>query len=187
MDLDTFARKAYANHDPAHGYDHAIKVLENAKTIADGMTLSAEELRIFDWVMVGHDAGDHKIPLDCRLSDEELAGIYTAQFGPELAAAIVEIHARCSWSKRKTRKAVKYETLMKILQDADWMEAIGAGGLQRCWDFTKHHNPAATSAEIRGKVCEHIREKLLLIPAELNFEKSREMADVQPLLKFLEE
>lgn len=187
LTLSEFVSIAYARHDPAHDADHAWKVLDNAESIRKMGTvkLSPEEDAIFDWVMAGHDAGDHKMPVDSRLSDEELTKIYTDRFGNELAAAIVEIHQNCSWSKRLTRKPVKYETLMKILQDADWIEAIGAVGLQRCIDFTTHAMPGATPVEIAAAVCKHIREKLLLIPAELNFDQSREIADVQPLLKFL--
>lgn len=185
LTLTEFVNIAYDRADPAHDAVHAWKVLDNAREIACNMTLSPEEDAIFDWVMAGHDAGDHKRPIADRLSDEELTKIYTDRFGPELAEAIVEIHQNCSWSKRLTRKTVKYETLMKILQDADWIEAIGAIGLQRCIDFTTCMMPGATSAEISAAVCKHIREKLLLIPTELNFDQSREIADVQPLLIFL--
>jgi len=68
-----------------------------------------------------------------------------------------------------------------VLQDADWIEAVGETGLIRCLEYAK-----SIGGKIPESISEHIRVKLLLIPAELNYQSSRNLADLKPLIKYLE-
>jgi HD superfamily phosphodiesterase len=74
--------------------------------------------------------------------------------------------------------------MRQVLQDADWLEAIGEVGLVRCAEYNKAHYP---NEDTVAMVCKHIHEKLLLIPAELNFKCSRDIAVdlVEPMMQYL--
>lgn len=169
-----FARAATVNHDRAHDYDHAVEVFAIAAQIVqmEGFTLTAREERIFPFVMIGHDFRDHKIKT--ALSAETLYDFYTANLGSELALAVMNIHSNCSWSRRKNRISCgEFERVLKILQDADWIEGMR---LDRCIWYSAAAFPELTADQTRARVIQHIGEKLLLIPAELSFESSRQIA-----------
>jgi HD superfamily phosphodiesterase len=182
--LIEFAKKAYKNHDSAHNLDHAMNVFENSLKIISGEGIIMDDIEklLLPFVMIGHDFRDHKIKN--ALSDDEIDQFYKLHLG-DYFAEVIHIHNNCSWSKRKS--SVPLETgrdwMRKVLQDADWLEAIGETGLQRCIEY---------SASIGGStadICAHIREKLLLIPAELNYATSKTMSAgmLDPLYKYLEQ
>ena len=190
--LLTFASYAYANHDSAHNLEHAKNVLRNALTIIEkeGINCDAVEERELPYVMIGHDFRDHKLVergLCCTA--EEIEDFYRKELGEGSAAKILHIHDNCSWSKRKSSIPLESgDWMRKVLQDADWLEAIGNVGLQRCINYNSSVR-GVTDAMLIQDVCLHIREKLLLIPTELNYESSREIAKdrIAPLLDFLRE
>lgn len=169
-----FAKVNYANHDTAHNFSHAFKVFRNAVDIIrnENIRLTEEEKIMLPYVMLCHDLRDHKLASKgfC-ISEEELFNYYKKYLGVELANDIIHIHANCSWSNRKFATPALHETLRKILQDADWLEAIGETGIQRCIEYT-----TVVGGVVPTDVCKHIREKLLLIPKELNYEYSRRVA-----------
>ena len=59
----------------------------------------------------------------------------------------------------------------KIVQDADRLEAIGAVGIARCFQFGGSHGRSLENS------IEHFYEKLLLISKELNTPAARKMAE----------
>jgi uncharacterized protein len=189
--LLAFARKAYANHDTAHNFDHALNVYNRAIdiVIAEGRDkiMTEWEIKMFPYIMIGHDFRDHKlIARGIGLSEEIINEFYKSELGPLHAALVIHIHNNCSWSKRsKSSPAPIADWLREILQDADWMEAIGKVGLTRCIEYTKSIGTA--EKDIPAEVCKHIREKLLLIPDALNFASSRKMAESmkEPLIEYL--
>lgn len=185
--LDRFATLAYANHDGAHDKTHALRVYARALEIvrAGGICLTREEVFLFPYVMVGHDMLDHKLAArGIGLSRDTIRRFYVKHLGEAGAKEVLHIHDNCSWSKRHT--SVPYDpardTLRILLQDADWLEALGEVGLQRCIEYTR-----AIGGEVPSDVCMHIREKLLLVPRELHYAPSRAMAAdlVAPLERYL--
>ncbi|SIP86171.1 HD hydrolase [Pacmanvirus A23] len=184
IDLIEFAKKAYKNHDKAHDLNHALRVFNNSLKIieSEGIHLDDTERRLLPYIMIGHDFCDHKIVNG--LTKDEIRQFYESRLG-SLAEEVIHIHDNCSWSKRRSSKPLNNsrDWMRKVLQDADWFEAIGEIGLQRCIEYSKSIN--GTTADI----CTHIREKLLLIPAELNYDSSKEMAlgKLEPLYKYLEQ
>lgn len=186
-----FATRAYAKFDKSHDYSHGVKVYSNALRIMEKeqfkCNTSQEQLEFYV-VMLCHDVLDHKLlAKGLCLPPEEITAFYTDLLGPEAAARIVHIHANCSWSKRKESIPATHNDWMRlVLQDADWIEALD---LQRCIEYNTVYNPGATPAEIARDVCNHINEKLLHIPGELNFDSSRLLVAVEgrlnPLYDYL--
>jgi hypothetical protein len=180
--LDDYIKLVYAKHDIAHNIDHVMKVKQNARDIikySEGhIKLNSSEEKIFDFVMLMHDARDHKlVEKGCCRPAEEIRQIAVENFGDHLADVIEHIHNNCSWSKCDSSSPEIRDLLRKLLQDADWFEAIGEGGLQRCRDYTIETYPDYSSAQVEERVKTHINEKLIHIYARLNFTASRKLAD----------
>jgi HD superfamily phosphodiesterase len=192
--VDEFMRRGYADHDEAHNYEHAQHVLENAVMIAtkEGIDTTAHQ-NLITLIMLGHDLRDHKVvDMGRGLSEAEIRQFYTDMVGKDNAEMILHIHNNCSWSKRKTSIPLESDDWMRqLLQDADWIEAIGNVGIRRCIDYQHAAIPDLTDTDCKKYVCAHIREKLLLIPDELNFDATRELVDkmelIKPLFEYLEQ
>ncbi len=182
-----FMDKAYANHDPAHGFNHIARVCENAYVILENepslanVSRELDDIKQFLTVIMFHDARDHKMdPTKC-LSQAELDQFYVCHLGEQRAAQVNHMHANCSWSKRAESKPCwENDWMRKILQDADWLDALGQSGLNRCVAYTEHLG--FKGLDVAREVCKHIREKLLLIPAELNYGYSKKMVKDKNLM-----
>lgn len=167
--LEWFLPTALRYHDSAHNIEHAIAVFANACQIvaAEQIKFELHEATEFTLAMVCHDVRDHKIKR-C-LSADTVFSYLEFEVGTKSALRIVHMHANCSWSaRRNSLPTPSGDNLRLILQDADWIEALDVG---RCIDYTN-----AIGGTVPDDVCAHIREKLLLIPAELNFESSKQLA-----------
>lgn len=191
--LDEFATRAYANHDRAHDHLHALSVFLTALTIisGEGIVLTDVERKELPYVMIGHDFLDHKLAKrGIGLPAKEIEEFYVSSLGRRSADKIIHIHDNCSWSKRGTSIPLRdkdgnpnsEDWMRRVLQDADWLKAIGDVGLQRCIDYTLE-----IGGNIPDDVCKHIREKLLLIPSALNYATSRKLAEgeLKPLEDYL--
>ena len=186
--LEMVMRTGYANHDTSHGYDHALAVIHNGAVIARRRCFwfTEEEAVQVLYALGCHDILDYKMVAAGLAPD---AAVIRRQLidgvGEEAATMITHIHENCSWSKRATAVPLQQgDWMRKLVQDADWLEAIGEGGIQRCIEYTTRFG---NCADVPARVCEHIREKLLLIPEHLNYPASRDIAAtrVQPLLDYL--
>lgn len=193
--LNEFCARAYANHDNAHNDQHGKDVFWNANAIItlEKIKLTPQEKKELPTVMRLHDALDHKAITNgvAVLSAEEIKAFYVNTLGAESAERISHIHENCSWSKRKTSQPTPGGDMLRlILQDADWLEAMGHIGITRCTDYTRQYNPNDSPDQIKEKVCQHIREKLLHIPDELNFTASRKLVTernlIEPMLEYLD-
>ncbi|KAJ3015183.1 hypothetical protein HKX48_004735 [Thoreauomyces humboldtii] len=190
--LLAFAEKAYANHDPAHSLSHVLRVHWNALAIIanEPIQLSPIELRILPYVTVLHDALDHKlVALGLTLPAPVVHEFYLTELGPELTAIVEHMHDNCSWSKRAISTPAKdHDVVRKILQDADWVEAVGTVGLERCIAYQK--TLGTQPEDVPRGVCTHIREKLLKIYDALNYDASRRLSQEHgedPLRRYLVE
>lgn len=171
-ELTDFLVLAYSHHDAAHNIDHALAVYNNAMHIA--LSVDGPTTREFAITMLFHDARDHKMKV-C-LDAEILHDFYVGQVGIEACGRIETTHATCSWSRRHL--VHRRDLFCKILQDADWIEAIGEVGLRRCIEYTQ-----AVGGAVPHDVCAHIHEKLLLIPLAVNFDVTRGLIESKNMIK----
>jgi len=176
--LLSFANRAHGNHDKAHDLLHALRVHHNSLKIVIGERL---DLTLYEWkelpyVMIGHDFLDHK-QHTLTVNEWDVLAFYESVLGATSAQRVLDIQKASSWSKRETEWS--RGTLMKVLQDADWLDALGEVGLKRCVDFSV----AKGVVDVPSNVCKHIYEKLLLIPDALNYETSKKMVEKEKLLE----
>jgi HD superfamily phosphodiesterase len=199
LEIEKFLIRAYnALEDPAHDMTHARKVLANAHQIVtnERIDLLPDEIVIFDYVMLAHDILDHKaVARGKGLSYRKIHEFTVQQFGALLAFFIEYIHNNCSWSKRKQSVPIPgnpyvRDILRQILQCADWMEAIGVEGIERCRQYSRLVNPTYTDQQIEQCIRDHINENLIHIRDELMIDAARQLVDTlnlhQPLVDYVD-
>lgn len=175
-----FAHRAYSNHDNAHNLNHVTRVWEISQQIIkmENIILSESEKKILPYIIIGHDFRDYKL-LNTSLSEQEIYQFYVNELNVDMADMISHCHDNCSWSKKKTSKPLKESDILRlILQDADWLDALGENGLERCIEYSK-----AINKPFPDNVKEHIVDKLLLIENELNFQASKDIVKSENLIK----
>lgn len=193
--LMDFAEIAYSNHDNAHGLGHVIRVWYRALQIItrSKLNLSKYQKKLLPYIIIGHDFRDHKL-VETSLSEEAIYNFYVDELDKQSADIITHCHNNCSWSKRKKsipldnvfydNKDENLDILRLILQDADWLDALGEQGLQRCIDYSN-----SIGKPFPENVKQHILEKLLRIRNSLNFQVSKGIVESekleQPLYAFL--
>lgn len=187
--LVEFAKVAYARHDLAHNIHHVYRVWGYAQRIicASRQDMTDTEIREFPYTVLLHDARDHKlVNRGICLSAETIAQFLISELGEASAQKILLIHERCSWSNRTTSEPLPTgDWMRRVLQDADWLDALGEIGITRSEDYARLND--ADELEVVAHTKRHIIDKLLLIPAAFTYEVSRQIARENDLIRPLEQ
>lgn len=179
----------YKRYDSSHGFDHALEVMKNLFLILENGYADTrdEEFEILVAAALVHDLFDHKY----QNTENNCLDVLTHCGSPEQQNMVMGICQNISWSKEQAGKnkplTAPREWMRLTIQDADWLDALGERGLQRCIDYTTKKLKITDPKAVSEHVCKHIREKLLLIPKKLNYPVSRDLAELKTsvLLKYL--
>lgn len=175
--LERYARNALSEYDESHDYNHSVRVWENAIKIKEIKELEGSQFLIVMYACFLHDVLDHKYTN--KITEEELKRFITDELDAKSADIVIHIIKNISWSKRKSNVPLPTGDIMrKIVQDADWLDALGEVGVKRCIDFTK-----ARGGKVPEDVLKHMEEKLLVMIDHFNFKSSRELAE--PLHQYM--
>lgn len=183
-----FAKQKLAADKTGHNMDHLVRVAKMSQKLTqryhadEFITLSSAYL---------HDVIDDKLVSD---SQEALADI--KQFLTQLEIPkdtinqIIDIITHISYSSSLDHD---YQLSLEgqIVQDADWLDAIGAIGIMRAIYFGGHHGITIYDPQIKPRtnmtkkeirdfsretVINHFYEKLLLIKDKLNTKEAKKIA-----------
>jgi len=184
----TYVKKKLANAEGGHDWWHIERVWKSAKKIAETENVN---LLVVELGALLHDIADAKF----HDGDEEL--------GPQIAAAfmreinvdqetilhVVQIIKHISFKGGK--EAQTFTSLeLNVVQDADRLDAIGAIGIARTFNYggfknREIFNPNVTPNLLMTKVeykksdapsINHFYEKLLLLKDLMNTETGKQMA-----------
>lgn len=184
----TYVKKQLANAEGGHDWWHIERVWKSAKKIAETENVN---LLVVELAALLHDIADAKF----HDGDEEL--------GPQIAAAfmreinvdqetilhVVQILKHISFKGGK--EAQTFTSLeLNVVQDADRLDAIGAIGIARTFNYggfknREIFNPNVTPNLLMTKVeykksdapsINHFYEKLLLLKDLMNTETGKQMA-----------
>lgn len=177
--LSDFVEKICEGRDQSHGHYHMKTVATTAKSITDNdYALNPNYLTILmDAITVAwlHDVSDHKYDHDGTL-DQQLN-----EFGFKNIPNFDEINKiikLISYSSENKAiiagSPIDYESVLgthyalvrNIVSDADKLEAIGAIGIERCVEYTRHINPSISNDDLYRAVHIHANEKLLRLKDE---------------------
>lgn len=185
-EVEDFVREAVQKHDSGHGWSHIERVVRLALHIHD-CEKSGDSFTI-ELAALLHDIGDHKFaahdgPAEIRLI------LGKAGVGQEIINEVVRINENISFSKGKSDIPGSPE--FQIVQDADRLDAIGAVGIARAFNYGGFRGreiydpregyvnpPSLGSAGSKSlSTVHHFYDKLLLLRDLMNTPTGRRLAD----------
>lgn len=143
-----FARTLYDDGDPAHGFDHVLRVTRLAERIARAEGADPEIVRT---AALLHDCARHE-PDHHRAAADRARELLTGA-----DPGFIEAVAHCIEAHRFSVDPPPITLEAQCLADADRLDAIGAIGVARAFAFAGHNGAAlwtAPLAEIRREVGE---------------------------------
>lgn len=196
-----FVKEKLEGAEAGHDWFHIDRVWKNSRKIAENEDCILE---VVELAALLHDIADPKFhdgdeTLSLKISEDFLKSIEVEK---EIIEQVLFIIKNISF---KNRGEVLEETPieLKIVQDADRLDAIGAIGIARTFNFGGFKNNLMYDPEIppkldmtkeeykksTGTTINHFYEKLLLLKDLMNTETGKSMAEDrhQFMIKFLDQ
>lgn len=133
-----------ANSDPAHACDHSYDVAHLAAHLAKTERLSSKKVALAALVGLCHDLWDHKLENATEREALVFSGFLVPQYGVATATQVRELANLVSWSHERAwndthnepiEAAASDSDVLRCVQDADRLQAVGAIGLARCFSY----------------------------------------------------
>ncbi len=195
-----FVKEKLKNAEGGHDWYHIERVWKQSKKIAENYTCN---ILVVELGALLHDIADPKFH-----NGDENIGPKTAQdflesqnIDAKIIDKVIDIIKNISFKNRNEVTETSLE--LQIVQDADRLDAIGAIGIARTFNFGGFKNNALYDPEIppqnstskeeyknsNGTTINHFYEKLLLLKDLMNTEKGKELAEIrhQYMENFLEQ
>lgn len=184
-----YVRKSLQNAESGHDWWHILRVWNNTKLLLqyeDGDRLVCELAALL------HDIADSKFHGGDEHIGPTLAGQFLQQLG--VAADIIE-HVKAIISnmsfKASLGTVVFHSRELAIVQDADRLDAIGAIGIARAFNYGGYKNHEIYNPEIKPALAQtkeqyksstaptinHFYEKLLLLKDKMNTPAAKRLAE----------
>ena len=156
----------FASDQSGHDMVHILRVEKNALFIAEAEHLDAREKEEVRLIAILHEMLDKKFFPDKDLAHQQLVEqLAVFGFDAEQVASLVTKIGQISFSKRTAANDVA--RTVKVVQDADLLEAIGAIGVARTMMYGATHNNPLYDPKKAGtpdsSIIQHFYDKLLKI------------------------
>lgn len=184
-----FVKKELKDAESGHDWFHINRVYKNAMTIA-----KEEDANVFIVQVAAllHDIADSKFN-----NGDENIGPNKAKFflqsidvNEKAINHIVQIIANMSFSKSLEKKELFQSKELQVVQDADRLDAIGAIGIARAFNYGGYKNRLLYDPKIKPNLnlskeaykkskaptINHFYEKLLLLKDKMNTETGKKLA-----------
>ncbi len=185
----TFVRDTLKDAEGGHDWWHIHRVWNNAKTIAQTEQC---DLLVVELAALLHDIADSKF----NNGDEEIGPAMAATFLKSLNADEITIEHVVQIIKHISFKSgfdgtTFYSTELGIVQDADRLDALGAIGIARAFNYGGFKGREIYNPEIKPNLkmtkeeykntsapsINHFYEKLLLLKNKMNTPTGKKMAE----------
>tara|TARA_B100001540_G_scaffold29435_1_gene25297 strand:- start:476 stop:1096 length:621 start_codon:yes stop_codon:yes gene_type:complete len=179
--LKKIAKQKLKTNDPAHDFEHIMRVYRNAERICK--TESGNKKLVLSAVLL-HDIIKNKNLKNSAEKSAKLAEkiLKTNNFSSDEIDIITDAIREHSFSKGR----IPSTSEGKILQDADRLDAIGAIGLARVFSFSGSNNrpfydpkdPFSKNRNLNDNkwALDHFFEKLLKLEAKMNTKTGKLLA-----------
>lgn len=185
-----FVKKELADAEGGHDWFHIERVYNNTKLIAKEEKV---DKIVVELAALLHDIADSKF----HNGDETVGPKKAKEFlesqkvNKETIEHVINIIANMSFSK-SLDTGVKFNSLeLQVVQDADRLDAIGAIGIARAFNYGGFKNRAIYNPQIKPNLhftkeeykksnaptINHFYEKLLLLKDKMNTETGKKVAD----------
>jgi uncharacterized protein len=174
--VEDFAKSHLGKHDSGHDWWHLERVRNNAFQIMEAE--GTGDPLIVEIAALLHDIGDSKFKKGGPDDTEELLSGFLG--GLELDERIIEevifINRNLSFSKGRKPDEISEEFM--IVQDADRLDAIGAIGVARAFNYGGFvNNPIFDPLGKNHSTIGHFYDKLLKLKDLMNTETGRKLAE----------
>lgn len=201
---ETFVKKTLEGAEAGHDWSHIQRVVRNARII--GAEEKADPF-ITEIAALLHDIADSKFHDGNELVGPEKASGFLRQLGlpDDTVQQVEEIIRHVSFKNElQPSKDKPFDSIeLRVLKDADRLDAIGAIGIARAFHYGGFKNRLIYDPEIdpvpdqskesykksEAPTINHFYEKLLLLRDKMNTETGRELAEQRHAFmeKFLEQ
>mgnify|MGYP000323572649 CR=1 FL=1 len=186
-----FVKKELAQAEGGHDWFHVERVFKNTLLIAKEEKVN---LTVVSLAALLHDIADSKF----HNGNEEIGPKIAERFlidenvPQEIITHVVEIIKNMSFKNSFGKNENKFSSIeLKVVQDADRLDAIGAIGIARCFNYGGFKNRALYNPEIspnlnltkeeyknsKAPTINHFYEKLLLLKDKMNTTSGKKIAE----------
>lgn len=185
-----FVKKELKNAEGGHDWFHIERVYNNALCIASKESV---DLQVVQLGALLHDIADSKF----HNGDETIGPKKAREFlfqqnvSSEVIEHVVNIIANMSFSKSLDTNTLFTSPELEVVQDADRLDAIGAIGIARAFNYGGYKNRLLYNPEIKPNLkmskeayktssaptINHFYEKLLLLKDNMNTKTGRQIAE----------
>lgn len=188
---EEYVKKSLEDIEKGHDFSHIERVVRNSKKIAQK---EGGDLFVIELGALLHDIADWKFNKGDHLAGSKKAIEWLGRFNldpkiiDEVAYIVDNISYRGGTNKNKMRTLEG-----KIVQDADRLDALGAIGIARAFNFGGHigrtmHDPKIKPMQFKdfkdykkkflvNTVINHFYEKLLLLKDKMNTKTAKKIAE----------
>lgn len=183
-----FVKQKLKDAESGHDWFHIQRVYKNALQIAKTETCNIEIVKL---AALLHDIADSKFHNGDETVSPEMAKTFLANQNIDSVVIenVVKIIENISFKGGNIEK--KFNSIeLEIVQDADRLDAIGAIGIARTFNYGGYKNRQIYNPEIEPKfnmtkeeykksdapTINHFYEKLLLLKDKMNTQKGKQMA-----------
>jgi len=183
LKTEEFVKANLKGYDSGHDWWHIERVRKMAAFINEMETLV--DPFIVDVTALLHDTADSKFAAGKEVNGYSLIGDFMERNGmSELKDRVINVIKNVSFSS-KTRTAGADDPLLYVIQDADRLDAIGAIGVARAFNYggfrnNKIYDPTVPGTEGNNgtsSTISHFYEKLLLLKDRMNTLTAKRLAD----------
>ncbi len=186
-----FVKTGLSSYDSGHDWWHIERVRNLARFINSKENMADPFL--LDMTAILHDAADSKFNKHNEPDRYDNIGDFLSDYDMEdIRDEIIEIIINVSFSSRHRSTGITHPVL-SVLQDADKLDAIGAIGIARAFNYGGfRNNPIYIPGEINGgrglSTIGHFYDKLLKLKDMMNTKTGYAIAEErhQILLEFLD-
>ncbi|MCB4798421.1 HD domain-containing protein [Neotamlana laminarinivorans] len=184
-----FVKNTLSDAEGGHDWFHTLRVYNNALLIA-----KTEQVNHYI-VALGallHDIADSKFYNGDETVGPKIAGefLFKLNVDSKVIEHVVNIIKHISFKNSLSGETNFSSIELKVVQDADRLDAIGAIGVARCFNYGGFKNRALFNPEIKPNVnmskeeyknstaptINHFYEKLLLLKDKMNTESAKKIA-----------
>lgn len=186
----TFVKTTLKDAEGGHDWFHIERVYNNALLISKGETV--DELVVALGALL-HDIADSKF----NNGDDTVGPKIAAEFlvkqnvSTEVINHVIKIIENVSFSSNIDKTAAFHSKELEVIQDADRLDALGAIGIARTFNYGGFKNRALYNPDIKPNLnltkeeykastaptINHFYEKLLLLKDKMNTKTGRKIAE----------
>ena len=201
-DTIAFVKDELKNAEGGHDWFHIERVYRNALNIAKHESVDLEVVQLGALL---HDIADSKFHNGNEAIGPKKARefLFKENVSSEVIEHVVNIIANMSFSKSLDKSDLFTSPELEVVQDADRLDAIGAIGIARCFNYGGFKERAIYNPEIKPNLnmskaeyknstaptINHFYEKLLLLKDKMNTKTGRRIASERHnfMLHYLEQ